>query len=665
MNLVLTTNHILSRLSRNRHISLERKLETITQSVSSMSMERYSEIAGRVLSAVPDIHSNRSAFHTEEWDDRKICAENLQRVYGNPSSSDRSWRKQTWVKRTLREGESVMEYFLGTIRAESNTKLRTARETDGLTPDCEQDQYEHETSYTIYPATWLIRLGIRRGLRLRYFSSPTQGWKSTLESVCLVPDDALIFEFCKEGNVPAVRRLLAGGHASVRDTGSRGYTPLHFAAQNYHSELCRILKGAGADMSTLTHEKETAIYLAAHNSIYTTYAVLSEVFDTLRLLIDSMDFSDESGDGWKVLERLCDSRVELHGETEAKIDLLLWMLKLSSFELQTYFVEHKFAYMLQWVLEPHPVLEEASDLLLNFGGARVIDAIVPPQGYTILQKCIAWADTSGLISSILSRGPDIHRLGLGYHYTPQQETPTSLAMYSEQVFADWLSGLGTIEVDLEIFIEQELERNHVVHVGWEKDTLLDLFAYDYEHHVGLRKEFWTCSDCAQEIDIVIVQPYWRHLLERIKRRLDPDSPAQHDSEARETENADLGGVVEAASSSSHLAQEPDVTENAPFVDLSELPSESESEWESESESESESEFEGDIHGYPATVPIQSDCVYAREEVICMDCWVYYIRTGTRGPPHRTGTRRPPHVDEYSPSIDKSSEDEFSPYLIHS
>lgn len=226
MNLMLTTNHFLSRLSRNRHISVERKLEAITQSVSSMSVEQYSEITGRVLSTVLDVHSNRTAFHTEERDARKIYAENLQRV-GNPSNSDGSWRKQTWVKRTLREEKSVMQYFLGTIRAESNTKLRTTRETDGLTPDCEQDQYEHETSYTIYPATWLIRLGIHRGLRLRCFSSSTQGWKNTLETICPVPDDALIFEFCKEGNVPAVRKLLAEGYASVRDTNSRGYTPLH------------------------------------------------------------------------------------------------------------------------------------------------------------------------------------------------------------------------------------------------------------------------------------------------------------------------------------------------------------------------------------------------------------------------------------------------------
>ncbi|MCJ1264901.1 hypothetical protein MMC22_004776 [Lobaria immixta] len=429
---------------------------------------------------------------------------------------------------------------------------------------------------------------------------------------------------------------------------------IKFAAENHHSELCKILNGAGADMSTLTHNRETAIVLAAEKSYYTTYAALSKVSDTLRFLTDSMDFSDESGDGWKVLERLCDSSAEGHGETEAKIALLLWMLKLSSFELKTYFVEREFAIMLQWVLKAHPVLEEASDLLLNLGGAEIIDAMgYVIDGYTILQRRVAWARPREDIKTVLSRGPDIHRLGFDSYFTPQQETPTSLAMYSEWVFADWLYGLGTIEVDLEIFTEQELERNHVVHIGWEKDTLLDLFAYDNEPDVDAR-EIWVCSDCTQEIDSVKVQPYWRHLLERIKRRIHPDSPTQHDSEARETENADLGGVVEAASSSSHLAQEPDVTENAPFVDLSELRSESESEW--ESESGSEFEFEGDIHGYPATVPIQSDCVYARHEVICMDCWIHYIRTGTR---------RPPHVDEYSPSIEESSEDEFSPYFIHS
>lgn len=372
-----------------------------------------------------------------------------------------------------------------------------------------------------------------------------------------------------------------------------------------------------------------------------------------------MDFLDESGNGWGVLEDLCDSCNVMNGEIEAKTALLLWMLKLLSFELKTYFVEHQFVSMLQWVLDPHPGLEEASDLLLNLGGAECIDAINPfRDGYTILQSSIAYANERKDLRTILSRGPDFHRLGHDNDYSPQEETPTSLAMYSEWAFANWLYGLKTVEVNLEIFIEQELERNHVVHVGWEKDTLLDLFAYDYEP----RHNRWSCSDCLDCYFRVKVQPYWRHLLERIKRRIHPDTPAQEDSEARETENADLGGIVEAASSSSDPVQEPDVAENVPFVNLSELPSESEP----ESEFESESEFKEDIHGYPATVSIRSDCVYARDEMICMDCWRHYIRTGTRGlTPVCSDDDGDSSLDEDSPSIDESSEDEYSPYLIHS
>ena len=221
----------LSRLSRNRHISLERNLVSITQSVSRLSVQQHSEIVETVpntASNIPsNIYSNLASFRAEEWDAATFSAGSLQPAQNDHSVSSRSWQQHAWVKRTLRVERSVMEYFLGTIRAESKTQLRTARETDGLMPYCEQDQYENETSYTIYPAAWLIRLGVQYGLNFRFLSSSTQGWKTTLKAFCPVPDDALIFEFCKEGNVPAVRSLLSRGHASVRDTNSQGYTPLH------------------------------------------------------------------------------------------------------------------------------------------------------------------------------------------------------------------------------------------------------------------------------------------------------------------------------------------------------------------------------------------------------------------------------------------------------
>ena len=54
-----------------------------------------------------------------------------------------------------------------------------------------------------------------------------QGLKNTLKTFRPVPDDALIFEFCRQGNASAVMSLLSGGHASIRDTDSHGFTPLH------------------------------------------------------------------------------------------------------------------------------------------------------------------------------------------------------------------------------------------------------------------------------------------------------------------------------------------------------------------------------------------------------------------------------------------------------
>lgn len=192
-------------------------------------MQQHSKLAGRDPNTVLTLQSNGAALCAEELDATRSFAANLQ-----PAQSDRSvlggpGGKQTWVKRALLKERSVMEYFLATIRAESNRWLQTPRATDDLAAYCERDQHEHETSYTIYPATRLIRLGVRHGLRLRFLSSSTQGWDTTLKAFSPVPDDSLIFEFCKEGNIAAVRRLLSSGHASVRDTDSRGYAPLHIS----------------------------------------------------------------------------------------------------------------------------------------------------------------------------------------------------------------------------------------------------------------------------------------------------------------------------------------------------------------------------------------------------------------------------------------------------
>lgn len=415
--------------------------------------------------------------------------------------------------------------------------------------------------------------------------------------------------------------------------------------------------------------------LAAYEAYHITDAMLPKVINTFRLFIDSMDFLDEMGNGWDIFDSLCDSSNAANGDRDAKISLLLWMLRLLSFELKTYFVRQRFLRMLNWTIHPDPRLEEASTLLLNLGGAEIIDApFFGTDGYTILHRNVAYA-TDGEVSATLARGPDLYRLGIDYDYTPQYESPTSLAMYSSWAFADWLRELIAIEVDTEELIGQELERNPWVHPGWEKETLRDLFAYRYRPDLDFR-DCWTCSDCTgRSISFVKVQPYWRHLLERIKQRIDPDRPEQAASEVDETENADVRNIAEPTSSSNNLAHGTYTTETLLLDALNELSSESELEQEpglaSEPESEKESEEDEDVHGYPETISIRSECIYDWNEVVCVDCWLRYRRTGTRPPPGARKRRFALYfdddspLDEYSPAGDESSEDEYSPYLIHS
>ena len=58
-------------------------------------------------------------------------------------------------------------------------------------------------------------------------SSSASGWQFCFNPVRAVPDNSLIFDFCKTGNTQGVQRLIAWSDASVRDASSKGWTPLH------------------------------------------------------------------------------------------------------------------------------------------------------------------------------------------------------------------------------------------------------------------------------------------------------------------------------------------------------------------------------------------------------------------------------------------------------
>ena len=392
----------------------------------------------------------------------------------------------------------------------------------------------------------------------------------------------------------------------------------------------------------------TPIRLAAVHLEKPSHITGSEVFDTFRLLVDSIDFSEDNDNGWEVLNELSYASSE---NVASKV--LLWMLRLLSFELKTNIVERHFASMLMWTL-PYalsPEEFEASDLLLNLGGHGIINALeYVTDGYAVLHESLLFRRWEDKVSAVVARGPNLHRRGFNTFHTPFEESPTSLAMYSSNMFSHWLRALADVDVDLENFIDQELELNPEVHAGWEKETLLELFAHGDRpdlHHLN----DGTCSDCLKRMYSVEVQPSWRHLLKRIKGRMHPYDPVSAVSEVDEDDNVDLGSLGEAASSSTDLTPELGTTGNVPLLNPDQDPT------------ESEVKSKADASENSARTRSESICLYDKHEAVCMDCWLYYKRTGTRYQPDSDNEDSSENED--SSSSDDSSECEYSPYLIHS
>lgn len=83
---------------------------------------------------------------------------------------------------------------------------------------------QRELVYALYPSWLLSKFGVSYGIWISARS--TNGWQYTIRPFNAVSGNALIFQFCKAGNVAAVQTLISAGQASVRDRDPDGRTPL-------------------------------------------------------------------------------------------------------------------------------------------------------------------------------------------------------------------------------------------------------------------------------------------------------------------------------------------------------------------------------------------------------------------------------------------------------
>ena len=129
-------------------------------------------------------------------------------------------------RRAIRQDDKVVETLFGTFRLRSRTLLVSNQSKD---PTCSEEEYrfEYENIFGFIPPAWLVRFGFTYGLSGRISQSPLSGANFVLDVVRSVPDDALIFDLCREGRVGCVQALITRGEASAKDVDSQGRTPLY------------------------------------------------------------------------------------------------------------------------------------------------------------------------------------------------------------------------------------------------------------------------------------------------------------------------------------------------------------------------------------------------------------------------------------------------------
>ncbi|CAD6448806.1 b0dd9802-009d-4c6c-a18f-d0a4bb4da8d4 [Sclerotinia trifoliorum] len=374
-----------------------------------------------------------------------------KQIIGHTSSKTRLWET---------DGQTPIFSFRV---SSASTKTTSANELSS------HETIETRIGIVFYPAKWLYRLGVTMGIRMS--ATVDNGWMFTFSSFGAVPEDALIFDLCRQGNVAGVKILLGRGDASLECENPQGKTPLWTAVNYGQVDVARFLIAAGAKNTAnkinlwqnpvvLDARRKIAIIETLEfyskykgNSIYGTIGRLSIFYTpSKRLDMTQEEISDNMLCVFKALTP------SLRTGNAAAIRYLHEML--SSGHCGS--LIHWLISRLEGNLDVHEDSVTSYSLLHCLIGARFLHR-------DLLSVRMIMEKTTDLHSC--------HGYGAWGQYQPQ--TPTVLAMYDQDLFIPWRQLLLESKQDMDTFIEREVDAKQLTSMGWTKATLKALFRHQF------------------------------------------------------------------------------------------------------------------------------------------------------------------------------------------
>ena len=199
-----------------------------------------------------------------------------------------------------------------------------------------------------------------------------------------------------------------------------------------------------------------------------------------------------------------------------------------------------------------------------------------------------------------------------------------------------------MDLDLKDFAHKELEEGRPLpKAGWQMETLTALLELEFEPDDPPREteeDDNRCDNCNLDIcfylfDSILVQPYWQVILESIKngtyqQRTCSDTQDEESSSSQRHLTISNDSTIEAADDSA-MSQDP---------------------------AQSKDQAAHSDQGSPNNGVGISSAIFDRKDVWCIACWYHFKKTGHPPSPKTSKTK--------SSYGDGASEDDFSPYLIH-
>lgn len=231
--------------------------------------------------------------------------------------------------------------------------------------------------------------------------------------------------------------------------------------------------------------------------------------DTIRLFLDTVEFSDELSNGWRMIFNMMRDALDFRA---ISVELLRWVVPYFSREIKLHSVNQRSATISKWLASYE------TDILKVWLDTVPLEAMELAcfDGLNVLSTLVIRGNRE-LIVKALQEGMNPNYIGWATLASPIPESPTSLSMYSKPTFDKWCFALSKVGLSIVSVFDKALLEGPLPGAGWTQETMKKFLNWEPKW-TKVRSRCFACKNS----NGVLIQPVWVYALEEIKHRVHPD-----------------------------------------------------------------------------------------------------------------------------------------------